>query len=257
MSIYQHFRPEEKEFIDQVINFRNYVENTYAPKLTDFLDPREQKILGMIIGTQQDVKFQLSGGYEHAERKRAIIYPDYYEVKEDDFSLSLIDVQYPKKFVTIEHPNVLGSLMSLGLNRNKYGDIISQNGDVQFIVEKEMEDYVRLQLDSIGKAKVTLIPKSFNHIISHKEDWIELSTTTSSLRLDTVLSAIYNFSREKAKNYIVQGLVKVNFVLNENVAFVCEEGDVFSVRGEGRATIKSIEGKTKKDKYRIIVGKLK
>lgn len=41
MNIYQHFRPEEREFIDQVLNWKNIVENTYAPKLTDFLDPRE------------------------------------------------------------------------------------------------------------------------------------------------------------------------------------------------------------------------
>ena len=257
MSIYQHFRPEEKEFIDQVINIRNYVENTYAPKLTDFLDPREQIILSQIIGNNQEVKFQLFGGYEQAERKRALIYPDYFQVKQEDFSLSLLEVNYPKKFVTIEHPNVLGSLMSLGLNRSKYGDIIIHNEDVQMIVEKEMEDYVRLQLDSIGKSKVTLTPQSFENIITHEEDWIEITTTTSSLRLDTIVSSIYNFSREKAKNYILQGLVKVNFALNENVAFLCEEGDVFSVRGEGRSTIKSIEGKTKKDKYRIVIGKLK
>ena len=48
--VYQHFRPEEKEFIDQVIDWRINVEDTYAPKLTDFLDPRQQFILRSIIG---------------------------------------------------------------------------------------------------------------------------------------------------------------------------------------------------------------
>ena len=52
MSIYQHFRPEERGFIDQVLNWKDFVENKYAPKLTDFLDPREQQILKMIIGQQ-------------------------------------------------------------------------------------------------------------------------------------------------------------------------------------------------------------
>lgn len=257
MSIYQHFRPDEKEFIDQVLNVRNYVESTYSPKLTDFLDPREQRILSLIIGDSQEVKYKLFGGYEQAERKRAILYPDYYEVSTEDFGLALLDVDYPKKFVTIEHPKVLGSLMSLGLNRNKFGDIIINKEDVQIIVEKEMEDYVRLQLDSIGKSKVNLIPTSLENIHSTDEDWMEVTMTTSSLRLDNVIANMYKFSREKAKNYIIQGLVKVNFAVNENISFVCEEGDVFSVRGEGRSTIKSIEGKTKKDKFRIVVGKLK
>ncbi|WP_312095293.1 YlmH/Sll1252 family protein, partial [Niallia sp.] len=113
MSIYQHFRPEEREFIDQVENWRSYVENTYAPKLTDFLDPREQKVLSLIIGDHREVKYAFFGGHEQTERKRAILYPDYYDVTKEDFNLSLLEVNYPKKFVTIEHPHVLGSLMSL------------------------------------------------------------------------------------------------------------------------------------------------
>lgn len=257
MSIYQHFRPEEREFIDQVENWRSYVENTYSPKLTDFLDPREQKVLSMIIGEHQEVKFQFFGGHEQAERKRALLYPEYYEADKEDFNLSLLEVNYPKKFVTIEHPHVLGSLMSLGLNRNKFGDILVVDGEIQFVVAAEVEDYVRLQLESIGKAKISLSAVSLDKLIFKEEHWTEITTTVSSLRLDTLIAAIYNFSREKAKTYITQGLVKVNFTLIENVAFICEEGDVFSVRGEGRATIKSMEGRTKKDKWRIVVGKLK
>jgi len=257
MSIYQHFRPEERDFIDQVENWRSYVENTYAPKLTDFLDPREQKVLGMIIGEHHEVKFQFFGGHDQAERKRALLYPEYYEADIKDFNLSLLEVNYPKKFITIEHPHILGSLMSLGLNRNKFGDILVVDEEIQFIVAGEVEDYVRLQLESIGKAKISLTEVSLDKIIFKEEHWTEMTTTVSSLRLDTLIAAIYNFSREKAKTYIAQGLVKVNFTLIENVAFICEEGDVFSVRGEGRASIKSIEGKTKKDKWRVVVGKLK
>ncbi|MCM2979705.1 RNA-binding protein [Niallia circulans] len=257
MSIYQHFRPEEREFIDQVQNWQSYVANTYAPKLTDFLDPREQKVLRMIIGENQEVKYAFFGGHEQAERKRAILYPEYYQPMEADFNLSLLEVNYPKKFITIEHPHVLGSLMSLGLNRSKFGDIFVLDGDIQFVVSSEVEDYVRLQLDSIGRAKVTLAAVPLENIILTEEHWTEMTTTITSLRLDAIVAAIYNFSREKAKTYITQGLVKVNFTLNENVSFMCEEGDVFSVRGAGRAMIKSIEGKTKKDKWRIVVGKLK
>ncbi len=63
MSIYQHFRPEEKEFIDQVLNWKEYVEQTYAPKLTDFLDPREQLILKMIIGESRRSSVRIFGRF--------------------------------------------------------------------------------------------------------------------------------------------------------------------------------------------------
>ncbi|MGP7817586.1 YlmH family RNA-binding protein [Niallia sp. 01092] len=257
MSIYQHFRPEEKDFIDQVFAWRNDVENSYAPKLTDFLDPREQKIVSMIIGQNQSIKVAFSGGTKEAERKRALLFPDYYQKEEDDFQLTLMEIEYPKKFITIEHPQVLGSIMSLGLTRSKFGDILIKEDRIQLILCEEMKDYVRLQLNSIGKAKVQLKEEQWDNVLHTEENWTESSTTLSSLRLDTVLAGIYNISRQKAQNFITNGLTKVNFTTVEQVAFVCEEGDVLSVRGHGRSIIKVIEGRTKKDKWRVIIGRIK
>lgn len=257
MSIYQHFRPEEKEFIDQVLNWKDQVENTYAPKLTDFLDPREQHILISIIGQHSGIKWDLFGGTANAERKRALIFPDYYESDKDDFQICLYEVEYPKKFITLEHPQVLGSLMSLGLKRGKFGDILFEDDRIQFFVSEEVEDYIRLQLESIGRASVTLSKLPFAEAIQTCEEWRECSVTSSSLRLDTVISAVYNISRQKSQLFLQQGLVKVNWTLIENPSFECKEGDIISVRGHGRSKIMGIEGKTKKEKWRIIAGRQK
>ncbi|MBT2687956.1 RNA-binding protein [Bacillus sp. ISL-47] len=257
MSIYQHFRPEEKEFIDQVLNWKDQAENTYAPKLTDFLDPREQHILKSIIGQHSGIQCDLFGGIPNSERKRALIFPDYYQPDEEDFQICLFEVDYPKKFVTLEHPQVLGSLMSLGLKRGKFGDILFDNDRIQFFVSEEVEDYIRLQLETIGRASVTLRKQPFAKTIQTSEEWREYSVTSSSLRLDTVISAVYSISRQKSQLFIQQGLVKVNWTLLENPSFECKEGDMISVRGQGRSKIMEIEGKTKKDKWRIIAGRQK
>ena len=42
MNIYQHFRTEEHELIDQLIDKCNQADQTYAPVLTHFLAPRGQ-----------------------------------------------------------------------------------------------------------------------------------------------------------------------------------------------------------------------
>lgn len=257
MSIYQHFRPEEKEFIDQVLNWRNQVENTYAGKLTDFLDPREQQIVKSIIGENSEIKYAFFGGYDDAERKRAFLYPDYYQIEEEDFQISLFAVEYAKKFVTIEHPQVLGSLMSLGLKRSKFGDILIQNDSVQLIVSKEIEPYISLQLESIGRASINLKQIPLTDVLISEEQWQESSLTCSSLRLDAVIAAIFNISRQKSQTFIGSKLVKVNWTVIENTSFECREGDMISVRGYGRAKVIEIEGKTKKDKWRIVAGKQK
>ncbi|MCH6268357.1 MULTISPECIES: RNA-binding protein [Neobacillus] len=257
MNIYQHFRPEERDYIDQVMQWKNTVELQYAPKLTDFLDPREQHILKTIIGENGDVKYQLFGGWTGAERKRALLFPEYLVPAQEDFQISLFEIDYPKKFVKIEHPNVLGTLMSLGLKRGKFGDILVDDGQIQFLAAKEIGGYISSNLESIGKATVHLIEKPPENIISPKELWEEHELTVSSLRLDTVISGVYNLSRQKSQNYIAAGLVKVNWTQIESPAFVCEIGDMLSVRGHGRVRLSSIDGKTKKEKWRISVGRQK
>jgi RNA-binding protein YlmH len=257
MNIYQHFRPEEREYIDQVLNWKNYVEIQYTPKLTDFLDPREQHILKMLIGEQGEVNYKLFGGSPEVERKRALIFPEYLTVTEEEFQISLFEIHYPTKFVTIEHRQVLGTLMSIGLKRGKFGDILNKDGKCQFFAAKEISDYIKSNVETIGRAGVKLSETDIKNAIPINELLLESELTVSSLRLDTVISGIYHVSRQKSQLFIQQGLVKVNWTLTENPSFECGVGDMISVRGYGRVKILAIEGKTKKEKWRINVGKQK
>lgn len=255
MSIYQHFRPEEREFVTKIQEWRDDAENMYSPKLTDFLDPREQKIVQSIIGRRTSVNAEFFGGTENCERARALIYPDYFNPVHDDFQISLWEIEYPRKFITLEHRQVLGSLMSIGLRREKFGDILLEGGRVQFFAAKEVSAYINQTLAAIGRTSISLKELPLTDAIQVKENWLELQTTVSSLRLDAILAAVYNMSRQKVQNIIKHGVVKVNWKIVENPAFECGEGDILSVRGHGRAKVIALEGKTKKDKWRIIAGK--
>jgi RNA-binding protein YlmH len=257
MTIYQHFRAEEHAFIDQVIEWKEIVTSTYSPKLSDFLDPREQLIVTSVVGQNQDLLVKFFGGSEYSERQRAFLYPDYYIPSESDFQLQLIEVEYPYKFVSIEHPQVLGSLMSIGLKRAKYGDILFEKERIQIIVAKEIADFISMNLQSIGRAKVSLVEKEITEIIQVIVEWKEEFCTVSSMRLDVMVAEAYNLSRSKAAPLIKGGVVKVNWKKIEETSFECREGDLLSVRGYGRCKIIEIEGKTKRDKYRIKIGKAK
>ncbi|MHC0037243.1 YlmH family RNA-binding protein [Pseudoneobacillus sp. C159] len=257
MNIYQHFRPEEREFIDQALQWKKSVEDTYTYKLTDFLDPRQQQILQMIIGNGSDVLCYFFGGTDHSERKRGIIYPDYHILNQDQFQIILYELSYPKKFVSIEHRQVLGSLMSLGLKRDKFGDILFEGDRIQIIAAKEIGHYLEMQFTSVGKSKVSLREIEPNQILSQHFDWNEEIIIVSSLRLDSIISAFYNISRQKSQSFIEQGNVKVNHSAILKPSFECGEFDLISLRGHGRTKVILIDGKTKKDKWRIVVGKQK
>ncbi|WP_028398933.1 RNA-binding protein [Ectobacillus panaciterrae] len=257
MSIYDHFRPEEAVFVDKVAEWKEGAEFYHKTKLTDFLDPREQQIITSLIGSHSDVSVQFYGGASGTERKRALISPSYVVPEEGDFQVEILQIEYAAKFFTIEHRQVLGALMSLGLKREKYGDILVQGETVHIAAAKEVSDYIIMNLQSIGRAKVSLTTIPAHQIAHIQEEWSEKTGTVSSLRLDVLIAEMFHVSRQKVQPLIKNGLVKVNWKTVEQPSFECFAGDIFSVRGYGRSKLLSIDGKSKRDKWRVMYGLLK
>ncbi|QST01511.1 RNA-binding protein [Pontibacillus sp. ALD_SL1] len=257
MDIYQHFRKEEQPFIDQVLSWQDEVASRYERKVSDFLDPREQYIFRSIIGNNEDFVLRDFGGYETAERKRLILAPFYENPLDEEFGVTLLEASYPSKFVTLEHRDVLGAFMSLGIKRNKLGDLIVTDTHIQILLASEIADYVKMNMTGIKKAGVLFEERPLGEVLETQEEWQEQSGTVSSLRLDVMVKEIYNISRQKAGLFIDKGAVKVNFRTVEDPSFTLETGDLISLRGKGRSVVKEIEGKTKKDKWRIVTAVLK
>ncbi|WP_262172869.1 RNA-binding protein [Saccharococcus sp. Marseille-Q5394] len=255
-SIIQHFRKEEQPFIETVVGWTREVEDTYSPKLTGFLDPRQIFILNTIV-RNTGLQFGVHGAFPEPERQRALIYPDYYEPENDDFQVSIFTVRYPAKFMTLEHKDILGSIMALGIDRSKFGDIRLEGDVAQFAVAEEMKDYLIANLTSIGKSKVRVEELgSSDELIVLAESWKEELHTISSLRLDSIVASLVNCPRQKAVSLIQNDKVKVNHVVRDQQAFEVNESDILSIRGSGRFKIMSIEGRTRKDKIRLLIGRL-
>lgn len=252
----QHFRKDEQPFIEQVVGWQREVEDRYAPKLTDFLDPRQRFIVTSVVSQSDDLSVYEEGVFDEPERMRLMIAPSYFTPGEEDYQITVFSVGYPSKFVQLKHPDVLGALLSVGIERSKFGDIRVAENTVQFAVAAEVADYVRANLTSMGKVKVHLEEVGTQPLLRLKEEWVESTTTVSSMRLDVVLATILNISRQKSQNLITAGRVKVNWTVREQVSFELQEGDILSARGFGRLKVIMTEGRTKKDKIRLQIGRL-
>lgn len=256
-NVYQHFRKDEHPFIDTISDWLEQVERQYAPYLTDFLDPRQAYILETLIRQNSEFRFRFYGGYEHAERRRCLIYPDYYEPQIDDFEVELVEIIYPKKFAVLSHGKILGTLLNAGIKREYFGDILSDGIRWQVLIAKEVANFICQQVEKIGGIGVRLEERKYTEIIIPKDGWLEERITTNSLRLDVLVSNVYNVSRQKSKQLIESGKVKVNWTENTRPDFVVDLLDIVSVRGFGRIQIQELEGKTKKDKFRLLLGVLR
>ena len=256
-KVLQHFRKDEQPFIEQVGGWLRETQDRYAPKLTDFLDPRQQYIVKSIAGQNDEILTSEFGEFPDAERKRMLISPPYLVANDEDYNITMFSMKYPSKFVQIKHPDVLGALMSLGLDRSKFGDIRVDDSTVEFAVASEVADFVRMNITSIGKSKVQVeeIPHQQPYL-ENRDVWVEETHTVSSMRIDTIIASLFNVSRQKASNLISSGNVKVNWTVRDQSSFELHESDLLSIRGLGRIKIGLIEGRTKKDKIRLQIGKI-
>ncbi|SHF49834.1 YlmH family RNA-binding protein [Ornithinibacillus halophilus] len=257
MDIYQHFRKDEHEFIDQVLSWKEEVERSFQRRLTNFLDPRQQQILEDVIGsTNDEIQIKFFGGGQYSERRRAIIAPYYEEIEIVDFQLALIQASYNVKFISLAHRDIMGAFLSLGLKREKLGDIYVDNGIIQIIMADEISSYVLTNLTGIKRANLTFEEKPLSNFTEKEPEWIETDKTVSSLRLDALIKEIYNVSRKDATEFIKKKFVKVNFKVVEDAKFTLQENDIISLRGKGRSKFVHYNGTTKKDKLRITIAKL-
>ena len=256
-SIYQHFRPSERSTIDAASGWMETVESQYAPFLTDFLDPRQIYILETLLRQNGELSFQFEGGYVAAERKRCLIFPDYFTPTEADFSFELYEIVYPVKFAKLSHGKVLGTLMSAGVKREYFGDIMTDGTRWQVFIASEIANFVTSQIDKIGRVGVRLEKRDYTETIIPTDTWEIEHLTVSSLRLDAIISEVYAISRQRSKELVEAGKVKINWTENLRPDFVLDLLDIISIRGFGRIQLQAIEGKTKKEKYRLQLGVLR
>ena len=122
---------------------------------------------------------------------------------------------------------------------------------------KEVSNYVQLQIDKIGKISARLELLKYTDLLIPKDEWTIEQTTVSSLRVDVVISSVFNISRQRSKQLIESGKVKLNWVEMNRSDFTLDLLDIVSIRGFGRLQIRSLEGTTKKEKIRLLLGVLR
>jgi len=258
MSIYQHYREDEHAFVDQIISWKEQVERNYLRRLSDFLNPREQKILAQIIGeNNNDIQVQFFGGNDYTERKKAIIAPYYENLEHEDFEIVLLEAKYNDKFIKLEHRDVMGAFLSLGIDRKKLGDIYVADGIIQIVTSEDMTPFVLANLTSIKNANISFHLSQPEALQVEEPDWKVLDRTVPSLRLDAVIKETYNLSRKDSALLIEQKKTQVNHKIVEDTAFSVEPDDLISVRGKGRSKLMSVNGLSRKGKNRITVAILK
>lgn len=248
---YEFIRDDEtKSSVKKISDKISYVIKNYTSAITEFINPYVAELSFPILNSF-DIKFELFPSYEHCERKVFILYPDFFDKPDCNEFLAGLRIINKSKFKVLNHKDYLGSIMSLGIDRNKTGDIYVYDEFADIVIHNDIADYVIYNLEKIGTNKIEIEKIKISDISYKEQQYIVMNINSSSMRLDNILKHIINKSRETAVNIIKSGDVKVNYQVDDKVSRIIEEGNMLSVSKYGRFKISKNLGTTKSGKYKI------
>lgn len=210
--------------------------------LTDFLDFEEQKEIYAV--KSHDIDLYLDGGYECAERKRALI--GYLDNSKLSYDIVILQSSYDPKFGEISHRNVLGTIMAFGIKRNTFGDIVVENNLITIFASLEISDFLINNLTMISRQRMNF--KVIKEFIQTEKKEVIQTINVASMRLDAVVAKAINCGRSEAVDLINSGLVLINHKECLNISHTVKENDLLSIRKFGRVEILEIVGLSKKNR---------
>ncbi|MBC7088249.1 MAG: hypothetical protein H5T96_07255 [Tissierellales bacterium] len=239
---------------NNIVNKANITLLKYITTYSDFLDPYELKIVYQNLKSfSKQINIVSYGGYEDSERKKIIFYPLWEDIKIDEY-IDILSIN--GNFENISHRDALGSIMSLGIRREKLGDILIYRDKIILITSPEISDFIIANLQKIKNSNVKNIEKiATNDFEAPISKFMIIKTIVGSLRLDSIVAAICNISRAEAQNLVKKGLVNVNWEISVKVHQLLESEDLISVKGYGRFRLSTIGSKTKNGRIHIDVKK--
>lgn len=216
----------------------------------EFYSPNIWKIF-LSLSEKIDTGVFTYGIFDEAER-RMIAFSSF---EPENYPMKLIRIRNKSKFSTLSHRDYLGSIMSLGIIREKYGDLIMDGSYCYVPVLDEIADFLLLNLKTVGNCpcEAEIIGQESNLVPKVKfEDMVVIST---SLRLDCIVSALTGVSRSQSEELISKGKVLIDYaeICEKNRAM--KEDSVVTIRGYGKYRIDNMLGFSSKGRLKLNVKK--
>ena len=252
LNFLQQASAEQREAAEKLLQSISFVENRNT--VTKFLTNFEQVVLSQIVAYNYgDFKVEFFGGFDDAERKKAkIISNEYYDV---DYDIVCLKAKFNNKFNKVEHRNILGAVHNLGINFNRFGDIIVLENEVYIFVDDEIADYIAMEFTKAGRVNLDFKRVDLTEVKIEKK-YEDFEIVSSSFRIDSIVAKITNKSRSKVKEFLEQDFIKLNHVILRNGEKTCTPDDIISIRKYGRYVVKGYTQNKKSLKYRITISKL-
>lgn len=245
---------EDRLLLARVLDKYDQKERRNIPAATGFLSPREQQLATALLNTAGiRTGYVFDGGYEEAERRLLVFLPEWEADAGEE--LAFLRAQFHGGDSALTHRDILGSLMGLGITREKVGDILVADHSADIVVAPGLAEFLLREWESAGRVRLTVASIQRWELEVPEVKITQVRDTVSSLRLDALVSSAFSMSRGRAAELIAAGRVNLDHIPCEKPDKPVGEGSVITARGYGKAKLAQVGGLTKKGRTGIVIEK--
>ncbi|MBU3098664.1 MULTISPECIES: YlmH family RNA-binding protein [Clostridium] len=243
---------EDKNLISNIFNKIQIAEKTNQIIFTnDFLPPA---IWHQILAISEDYEIKpfTNGIFKDADRRMLSFSTGEAPI---EYPIVLLKIKNKSKFAKVDHKDYLGAIMSLGIKREKLGDLIIQDSVCYAPVCSDISNFIINNLNKIKNCPCDVTEYDYASQDLPERKFEEKVIITTSFRLDGLVSAVCNISRNSSVELISSGKILVNYFNCLKKDKVIENNDTLTIRGYGKFKVADVVGNTQKGRLKVVIKK--
>lgn len=198
---------------------------------TFFLDPKELKQVEEKLG-MNDYKIY----YSYKDSEKNII----YKKKEPDVLLYEIKIK-----VKVRHQDILGSLYSLNISSELFGDILIIDNRYFIYILSLIRNYFEANFLMIKNSHIELEELDTSYLKDYERNYEKVELIVSSNRIDTIVSNICHTNRGNISGMIKKKEIMLNYDFLKDSSYKLKENDTFSIKRIGKFKYNGVIKNTK------------
>ncbi len=238
--------------------------------VSGFLSPSEIAVARVILSEKKILhRAVFFGGYSQAERQRLFLLPSYTDDLDGELAEKLSTYFSDERreavcsliirgsgYRELNHRDYLGSVLSLGIERDAIGDIVLLDSySAVIFCSKKIREFLKTSLERISNDAVSVADFEVDESFSPSREFKRINDTVASNRLDCVVSALTGLSREKAQEFIKKELCQLNYMTECRCDRALETPCTLTLRGYGKYILRELDGFTKKGRLKMFADK--
>ena len=187
---------------------------------TFFLDPKElEQVKGKLH------KGEYSVYYPYKDSEKSILY------RKDVPEVLLYEI---KCKVPIRHQDILGTMFSLSIAPELFGDILLIDNHYYIYILPIVRNYFESIFLMVRNSSIELEEIPIETLENYERSYEKIELLVSSNRIDTVASSICHISRSNIHEMIKKKEIILNYDFLKDSSYKLKENDTFSIKRIGK-----------------------